>query len=194
MTDEQQKPAPGELTGDGLGDATDTVFEAAEEAPAEAAEQTLAAVTQELDQARAEVTELNNRVLRLQADYENYRRRVQREKEDLMVYANQKLLLNLLPVLDNLERALATTPIAGDEKLRQGIDLTARSFRDLLSKEGVTAIEAVGQQFDPNLHEAVMTVESADHEDGTVLMEMLKGYKLGDRVIRATMAQVVKNG
>lgn len=194
MNEEQQKPTPGELTGDGLGDATETAFETADEAPAEAAEQTLAALAQELDKARAEVAELNSRVLRVQADYENYRRRVQREKEDLAVYANQKLLLNLLPVLDNLERALATAPAQGDEKLRQGVELTARSFRDILGKEGVTPIEAVGQQFDPNLHEAVMTVESGDHEDGTILMELQKGYRLGERVIRPTMAQVVKNG
>lgn len=194
MTDEQQKPTPGELTGDGLGDVTETSYEAAEEAPAEATVQTLAVLMQELDQARAEVAELNSRALRLQADHENYRRRVQREKEDLAVYANQKLLLNLLPVLDNLERALATAPVPGDEKLRQGVELTARSFRDTLSKEGITPIEALGQQFDPNVHEAVMTVESADHEDGTILMEMQKGYKLGERIVRPTMVQVVKNG
>ncbi|HWI65049.1 MAG TPA: nucleotide exchange factor GrpE [Symbiobacteriaceae bacterium] len=178
---EEKKPTPQELEGDGLGDAAP---------PADATEG--GADTNELQKALDRVAELEDRLLRSQADFENYRRRVQREKEDLAVYANQKLLLNLLPVLDNLDRALATQAVAGDEKLRQGVELTARSFRDILAKEGVTAIEAVGQPFDPNFHEAVMTVESAEHDDETVLSEFQKGYKLGDRVIRPSMVQVSK--
>jgi molecular chaperone GrpE len=157
-----------------------------------AVEETQSDLGQELEQARAEIAELNNRLLRAQADFENYRRRVQREKEDLAVYANQKLLLNLLPVLDNLDRALTTPSMAGDEKLRQGVELTARSFRDILGREGVTAIDAVGLTFDPNLHEAVMTVDSPDHEDDVVVSEFQKGYKLGDRVVRPSMVQVCK--
>lgn len=179
---EEKKPNPQELEGDGLGDGEG----------AEVVEETRTDVTQELEQARAEIAELSSRLLRAQADFENFRRRTQREKEDLSLYANQRLLLNLLPVLDNLERALATQQVAGDEKLRQGVELTARSFRDILSREGVTALEAAGQPFDPNLHEAVMTVDSPDHEDDTVVMEFEKGYRLGDRVIRPSKVQVCK--
>lgn len=148
----------------------------------------------ELEALREENAGLKERLMRALAEFENYRRRMQREKEELTVYANQKLIKALLPVLDNLDRALATPPTAGDEKLRAGVELTARSFRDLLAKEGVTAIEAVGQPFDPNVHEAVMTEESTEHEDGTVLAELLKGYRLGDRVIRPSMVKVCKNG
>jgi len=95
-------------------------------------------------------------------------------------------------VLDNLDRALATPPTPGDERLRQGVELTARSFREILAKEGLTPIEAVGQPFDPNLHEALATVESAEYPEGTVISEFLKGYKLGDRVIRPSKVQVSK--
>lgn len=183
MFDEDKEQGAQELAGDGLGDAPS----GGQKAPAMGSGDSL-------EQARAEIAELNNRLLRAQADFENYRRRMAREREELGVYANQKLILSLLPVLDNLDRALSAPPVAGDEKMRQGVELTARSFRDILAKEGVTPIEAVGQLFDPNLHEAVMTLESGEHEDGTVLMEFQKGYKLGDRTIRPSMVQVSKKG
>lgn len=148
----------------------------------------------ELEALREENASLKDRLIRAMADFENYRRRMQREKEDLVVYANQKLIKDLLPVLDNLERALATPPTQGDERLREGVELTARSFRDLLAREGVTPVEALGQPFDPNVHEAVMTEESPEHEDGIILAELLKGYRMGDRVIRPSMVKVCKNG
>lgn len=185
MAEETKNQPQQDLTGDGLGDATGTP----ESGQGQAGDLSTA-----LDQAQAEITDLKDRWVRSQADFENYKRRMAREKEELAVYANQKLLLNLLPVLDNLERALGTAPSAGDEKLRQGVEMTARSFREALAKEGLAPIEAVGTPFDPNLHEAVMTEESADHEDGTVLMEFQKGYRLGDRVIRPSMVKVSQKG
>lgn len=196
---EKEKPTPQELEGDGLGDAPSGAEAAADGADSAAAGNgekgaDVVELMQQLDEAKAHAAELENRLLRAQADFENYRRRVQREKEDLAIYANQKLVLNLLPVLDNLDRALGTPAAPGDEKLRQGVELTARSFRDILAKEGVTAIEAVGKPFDPNFHEAVMTVESDEHDDETVLSEFQKGYQLGDRVIRPSMVQVSKKG
>lgn len=186
MAEETKYQSQQDLTGDGLGDATGGNPESE---PGQAGE-----TSADLQQAQAEIADLKERLLRSQADFENYKRRMAREKEDLAVYANQKLLLNLLPVLDNLERALATAPSAGDEKLRQGVELTARSFRDILAREGVTPIEAVGKPFDPNEHEAVMTEESTEQEDGTVLFEFQKGYRLGERVIRPSMVKVCKNG
>ncbi len=174
MFEDEKDQGAQDLAGDGLGDAPS------------------GAQGEDLERARAEIADLNNRLLRAQADFENYRRRVAREREELAVYANQKLVVSLLPVLDNLDRALATPTITGDEKLRQGVEMTARSFRDILAKEGVTTIEAVGQPFDPNLHEAVMTAESDEHEDGVVLMEFQKGYRLGDRTVRPSMVQVSK--
>jgi len=192
-----------DLTGDGLGDATgaasgaasEAESAAAAEAASEAGEQAAAGEgNAELAQARAEIAELRDRLARTQAEFENYRRRMAREKEELILYANQKLLLKLLPVLDNLERALNAPKAEGDDKLRQGVELTARSFRDVLAGEGLSAIEAKGQPFNPNLHEAVATVESDDYEDGVIVNEFQTGYKLGDRVIRPSMVQVNKKG
>jgi molecular chaperone GrpE len=196
---EKEKPNPQELEGDGLGDApsvADSAGDGADSAADGNGEKGADVVDlmQQLDEAKVRAAELENKLLRAQADFENYRRRVQREKEDLAIYANQKLVLNLLPVLDNLDRALGTSAIPGDEKLRQGVELTARSFRDILAKEGVTAIDAVGKPFDPNFHEAVMTAESDEHEEDTVIAEFQKGYQMADRVIRPSMVQVSKKG
>jgi molecular chaperone GrpE len=195
MKEDIKRPEPGELAGDGLGDATGQATDAdsahrAEGAGPEAKDETVSEQREELAGAQAQIAELNTRVLRAQADFENYRRRVQKEKEDLALYANQKLLVGVLPVLDNLERALATPATVGDEKFRQGVEMTARSFREILSREGVTPIEATGQPFDPHLHEAVMTVVSTEHPAGTVISELQKGYRLGERVIRPSMVQV----
>lgn len=155
-----------------------------EEAPSEAAE---------VERLQALVVELKNQLARTQADWENYKRRVAREKEDLQAFANQRLLLGFLPVLDNLDRALSTAPVDGDEKLRQGVEMIARSFRDSLAKEGVFEIDASpGQPFDPVLHEAVMTVENPEYEEDQIVLEFQKGYKLGDRVIRPSRVQVNK--
>lgn len=182
MAEKMKNQPEQELQGDGLGDAVETPE------PVE----TESANTGDMSALQAENADLKDRLARSLAELENYRRRVQREKEDLAVYANQKLLLALLPVLDNLDRALATPAMEGDEKLRQGVELTARSFRETMAKEGVTPIEAEGQPFDPNLHEAVMTEDSSEYEDGVVITQFLKGYRLADRVIRASMVKVCK--
>jgi molecular chaperone GrpE len=172
MTDEQKQTEAEEATPQ------------VEETPSEAAE---------VERLQALVLEQKNQIARTQADGENYRRRVAREKEELQAFANQRLLLSFLPVLDNLDRALAAAPAPGDEKLRQGVEMTARSFRDILAKEGVTEIDAApGQPFDPILHEAVMTVENPEYEEDQIVLEFQKGYKLGDRVIRPSRVQVNK--
>lgn len=197
MTDDTRKPDSDGQTGEEQEMAAAEAAETNESAPHPGGTETsgenhggVPVGAAEADRLQAEVADLSARLLRVQADFENYRRRVQREKEETILFANQRLLLNLLPILDNLERALATAPAPGDEKLRQGVELTARSFRDTLAKEGLTVIEAVGQPFDPNLHEAVMTVASAEQPEGTVLSEFQKGYRLGERVIRPSMVQV----
>lgn len=194
----QTEPAPAaEPAAEGSGESgaaqADAASAAREQAPAEEpASETEPGAEAEPD-AGAEsgrVAELMDRLIRLQADFENYRRRMQREKEEIAQYGTQRLLINLLPVIDNLERALATPSNPGDERLRQGVELTLRSFLEILAKEGVTPIEAVGKPFDPHLHEAVMTHDDPEKEDGIVLEEFRKGYMLGDRVIRASMVKV----
>lgn len=155
-----------------------------EEAPSEAAE---------VERLQALVVELKNQLARTQADWENYKRRVTREKEDLQAFANQRLVLGFLPVLDNLDRALATAPTPGDEKLRQGVEMIARSFRESLAKEDVSEIDAApGTPFDPVVHEAVMTAENPEFEEDQIILEFQKGYTLGDRVIRPSRVQVNK--
>lgn len=158
------------------------VDEAAASADA-AVDEAAAAVLAEKEQ---EIEALQNRLLRLQADFDNFRRRSQREKEELSLYANEKLLLEFLPVLDNLERALQAGEGPG---LLEGVELTARGFREALAKAGVTPIEAVGKPFDPHLHEVMMQVEG-ESEEPLVVEEFVKGYKLGERVLRPASVKV----
>ncbi len=129
---------------------------------------------------------------RAQADYQNLKRRTEQEKEEAIRFANAMLILGLLPVLDDMERAFATisTELAGLTWV-DGIRLIYRKLRAALEANGLSEIQAVGQPFDPNLHEAVVDQEGAE---GVVLSELQKGYKLHDRVIRPTMVVVGRSG
>ena len=131
-----------------------------------------------------------DRLARLQADFENYRRRVRQEREELAAFAAEGLITRLLPVLDNLDRAIKAETGAGAEAWRQGVEMTLKQFQDVLAREGVETIPAEGLPFDPTAHEAVMQVESEEHEDNIVVEELQKGYRLGGRVIRPAMVKV----
>jgi molecular chaperone GrpE len=120
--------------------------------------------------------------LRAAADLENYRKRAAREKEEVLRYGNERLLKEILPVLDNLDRALAAA--GGDDPLRTGVSMTRRLLEEALGRFGVKGFSAVGGAFDPRLHEALMTVASADHPPATVLSEQQRGFFLHDRLIR----------
>ena len=139
----------------------------------------------------SENQDLSNRLLRLQADFENFKRRTRAERDELLQYANFELCKKLLPVLDNFERA-AGSGEADAEKLMQGITMIFRQFKDILEKEGLKEISCVGEQFNPNLHDAVMQEESAEHEENTVLMELQKGYLFKDKLLRPAMVKVCK--
>lgn len=152
----------------------------------------------ELDVAKARIAELEglletseNRYFRLQADWENFRRRTRIEMESSEKYRVQSLVTDLLPVLDNFERAL-TMPVEGEQAktLMQGMEMVHRSLVDAFKKEGVELIEAVGKEFDPHLHHAVMQVEDASYGSNVVVEEFQKGYMLKDRVIRPSMVKV----
>ncbi|WP_281503683.1 nucleotide exchange factor GrpE [Ectobacillus sp. JY-23] len=139
----------------------------------------------------AKLSETENRMLRLQADFDNYRRRVQLDKEAAEKYRAQSLVSDILPALDNFERAMKVE--VSDEQaqsLLQGMEMVYRQLTEALAKEGVAAIEAAGQPFDPHLHQAVMQVEDSAYESNTVVEEFQKGYKLKDRVIRPSMVKV----
>jgi molecular chaperone GrpE len=129
-------------------------------------------------------------ILRLRADFDNYRRRVDREREDLRALVAEDLLVRFLPVYDNLDRALKAIP---DEEAtrayRKGLEMTRRSFLELLRQEGVELVPTVGLAFDPTVHEAIARV-AADAPDGTVLDEVQAGFKRRDRVIRAALVRV----
>lgn len=139
----------------------------------------------------AQIAELNNRLLRTQADYDNFRRRSREEKEAAAKYRSQSVIESLLPVLDNFERALLVQPESEEAKsILQGMEMVYRQLQDTLNNEGVAAIETKGQPFDPHLHQAVMQVKEEGFESGQIVEELQKGYKLKDRVLRPAMVKV----
>lgn len=135
--------------------------------------------------------ENQQRYLRAQADFDNFRRRTQKEKEDLAQYASMKLIGQLLPVVDNFERAVSAATANQDfDALAKGVDMIFRQLEQTLQQEGLKAMEAVGEAFNPEFHQAIMTVESDEHEEGIVVEEVQKGYILKDRVLRPAMVKV----
>jgi molecular chaperone GrpE len=147
----------------------------------------------ELKERVAEVEALNDRLLRLHAEFENYRKRMVRERSEFVKFANEALILEFLPVLDSLERALATARSAEEaQAVAEGLEIILRLFQTTLEKVGVKVIEALDCEFDPNLHQAVAQVESPDGRDNIVMEEVRKGYLLEGRLLRPSMVKVSK--
>ncbi|WP_026689187.1 nucleotide exchange factor GrpE [Alteribacter aurantiacus] len=139
----------------------------------------------------AKVEELNQRLVRNQADYDNFRRRTRKEKEADAKYRAQSLAEKLIPALDNFERAMMVQVDSEDGKsLLQGMEMVYRQMKEALESEGITAIETVGAPFDPHYHQAVAQAESDEYDSNVVVEEMQKGYMLKDRVIRPAMVKV----
>jgi len=147
-----------------------------------------AAATASADERERELAELRERLLRLRADFENYRKRAERDREERLRRGLAESLRELLPVADNLARAAAAQ--GSLEDVRLGVEMVARQLADVLRRQGVEAIEAVGRPFDPQLHEAVAREESAQVEAPTVVAELQKGYLHGDRLLRPAMVRV----
>ncbi|MFD1781235.1 nucleotide exchange factor GrpE [Fredinandcohnia salidurans] len=174
------------------------VVETIEQAEAELVEEQEDNVQAELSKANEKIAELEakleeaeSRILRQVADFENFKRRARLDQETAATYRSQSLVTDLLPALDNFERALQIEATNDQAKsIMQGVEMVYRSIIDALKKEGVEAIEAVGTQFDPNVHQAVMQVSEPDTESNVVLEELQKGYKLKDRVLRPSMVKV----
>lgn len=145
-----------------------------------------------LAEKNAEALQNHERALRLQADYENLRRRTRQEREDLLKYGSEQLITSLLPVLDNFERALASAGDGG-EKFISGVQMIHRQLSETLSKEGLAPVAAEGEQFDPNIHEAVMQVEDTGNPENTVVEELRRGYYLKGKVIRPAMVKVARS-
>lgn len=129
------------------------------------------------------------RYLRLMADFQNYKKRVEKEKKDLYAYANEKIMSELLSVIDNFERALQQE--AGDG-FKEGMEMIFKQLGDVLEKSGLAEIAAQGEDFDPNVHNAVMTEETEEYESGKVSGVMQKGYTLNGKVIRPSMVKVAQ--
>ena len=125
----------------------------------------------------------DDRLLRLAADFDNYKKRAAREREEYVAHANARLLIELLPIVDDLERALAAAEQHEEAQLEEGVRLVHRSLAALLERHGVALIETDGK-FDPHVHEALLSQPSEEAESGSVLSVVQKGYKLGDRVVR----------
>jgi molecular chaperone GrpE len=142
---------------------------------------------------KAERTALQDRLLRTAAEFDNYRKRVDRERREQSESAAASLLTEILPVVDNLERALLAPSGPEAAALRAGVELIHRQLIDLLRKRGVTPIEALGADFDPRFHQAVSQETSDAHRDGEVMDEMQRGYMLGDRLLRPAMVKVAKS-
>lgn len=152
-----------------------------------------AAQAEQLDQLRVQVTELQDELLRKQADFENFRKRINRDKEEAVRYANQNLLLDLTAVLDDFERAISAAAQSEDfATLHSGIELIEKQLLSTLQRKwGLTRFDSAGQPFDPERHEALATAPSADHTETTVIEDYQKGYTLHGRVIRAARVRVV---
>ena len=144
-----------------------------------------------LDELRREKDSLQDRLLRTAAEFDNYRKRVERERRDLADYMKADILTEILPIVDNFERALQAPSSDGDS-LRKGVDLIHKQMLDFLRKRGVTPIEALGADFDPNFHQAVIHETSAFHREGEVIEELQRGYMLGDKLLRPAMVKVAK--
>lgn len=173
------------------------VQEGVTEAVAVADETQAAAVEAAVDASalEAEKKDLQDKLLRLAADFENYKKRMIRDREAFFKYAEEALLKELLPTIDNLERALAHQNSGDDAKaMREGVDLTLKALLTATAKFGLSPIDSIGQPFDPNLHEALAMEESAEVAPQSVLREFEKGYFYKDRLLRAAKVVVAKGG
>ncbi|EFM12732.1 GrpE protein [Paenibacillus curdlanolyticus YK9] len=138
-----------------------------------------------------QIEEQQQRYLRAQADFDNFRRRTIKEREELAQYATSKLLTELLPVVDNFDRAINAAKQNNDfDALSKGVDMISRQFNQVLEQEGLQPMNVIGEPFNPEFHQAVMQESSAEHEEGTILEELQKGYMLKEKVLRPAMVKV----
>jgi molecular chaperone GrpE len=172
-------------------DVSEEIEHMAEEDPASTSADAAPALADEIVELRKERDRLHDRLLRQAAEFDNYRKRIERERKDTAQYAAVDFVQDLLPIIDDFERALETEA-PGAEIYRQGLEIIHRAMLDMLRKRGVTPIEAVGTDFDPQVHQAVSYEEAPDRRDGEVIEEFRRGYRLGDRLVRPAMVKVAK--
>jgi len=144
------------------------------------------------DALQREKDALQDRLLRTAAEFDNYRKRMERERRELSEYTSAEVLKDLLPIIDNFERALQAPATTDTDAFRKGIELIHRQMVDLLKKRGIKPIEALGTDFDPNFHQAVIHEPSSTHREGEVMEELQRGYLIGERLLRPAMVKVAK--
>ncbi|MDO8725000.1 MAG: nucleotide exchange factor GrpE [Candidatus Methanoperedens sp.] len=148
----------------------------------------------ELEKLKKQLAEEKDRCLRLNAEFENQRKRSQKEKEEFVKYANEKLIIEFIDILESLERGLENTKGSNNkDKLIHGLELIYKQLKNVLEKNGLAPIKALGEKFDPYKHEAMMQTPSDDNEEGTILEEFARGYMLNNKVIRYSKVRVSKN-
>lgn len=161
----------------------------AEEAPQEKPKEEI--VNEEKNEWKEKYETLNNQYLRLAADFDNYRKRQESERESLLKYGAENTVKKLIEVLDNFDRGIKAIETVEDcEKLKECYELAYKNFNDVMGKIGLEVIPALDQEFDPNLHEAVIQTPTDEKPENTIIAELQKGYKLGDKVLRATLVNV----
>ena len=149
----------------------------------------------ELKERAAKADENWDRLLRTSADFDNYKKRAAREKQEAIKYANENLLQKLVPVMEHLEMALAAAQAGGPEAgepLQAGVSMIGQQFKNVLAEAGLEEVDALGKPFDPNLHEALSQQETKDAPEGQVVQQLRKGYKFRDRLLRAASVVVAK--
>ncbi len=158
----------------------------------QACQDQLKEIQAELETAKQEAKETYDRFLRVSAEFENYKKRSAREMDDLRKYANQFLIVEMLAVVDNLERALNSSNgnSSNDKCMADGVNLTLKEILKVFEKFNVKPIESIGQSFDPNFHQAMMQEETDDYPENTVITELQKGYMIHDRLLRPSMVVV----
>ncbi len=167
----------------------------AAETPPEAENETgleLRADDSEIERLRKEATEMRELAQRKQAEFENYRKRMERERLELLRYAGADVVKEVLPVLDNLERALRAAAGATEQQIRDGVAIIHRQLQEILTRMGLSEVESQGKLFDPHVHEAVSQIETEAHPEGTVLEVFQKGYLFKDRMLRPAMVSVAR--
>ena len=145
----------------------------------------------DLQKAKDELAEEKDKFIRLQAETDNFRKRLSREKDEFSQYANERLFKELIPIFDNLERALED-PSNDIKVLNEGLEMILKQFSSFLKKENVELINAIGEQFDPTIHEVLTSEESSEHEENTIITQFVKGYTINSRVLRPSQVVISK--
>ena len=145
----------------------------------------------DLQKTKDELAEEKDKFVRLQAETDNFRKRLSREKEEFSQYANERLFKELIPIFDNFERALEDTS-SDTKSLKEGLEMILKQFSSFLEKEKVEQIKAIGEKFDPTVHEVLTSEESSEHEENTIISQFVKGYTINSRVLRPSQVVISK--